>query len=97
MGDTTCYNVKQEGKELSPQLPPMTKEQLRAKIEAASKAMEEALAAFAEMPEGSIDVDDDLDILGNIAALEFISQDGFEDTALFGEIFDEVSSGPQVA
>ena len=74
----------------------MTKTELRQTIAAATAAMEAAQAAFAAMPVGSIDFNDDTDLLADIALFEYFQQHDAMETSLYSEIYDAVSAAPQV-
>ena len=94
--EIACYNVKHGRQGAPTTFPTMTKTELRQTIEAAATAMKAAQAAFAAMPVGSIDFDDDSDIIADIALFEYFQQHDAMETSLYGEIFDAVSAAPQV-
>ena len=94
--EIACYNVKHGRQRAPAPFQTMTKTELRQTIAAAAAAMREAQAAFAAMPVGSIDFNDDSDIIADIALFEYFQQHDAMETALFGEIFDAVSAAPQV-
>ena len=94
--EIACYNVKHGRQRAPATFPTMTKTELRQTIEAANAAMKAAQIAFAAMPAGSIDFYDDLDINANVALFQYALECDATQTDLFGEIFDAVSTAPQV-
>ena len=94
--EIACYNVKHGRQRAPATFPTMTKTELRQTIEAANAAMKAAQAAFAAMPVGSIDFNDDTDLLADVALFEYYQQHDAMATSLYMEIFDAVSAAPQV-
>ena len=60
---------------MSPSSHQMSKDQLRAQIAKAYKEMEIAIKAFDQLKDGSLDLEDDIDIAGELVGLKLV-QDG---------------------
>jgi len=75
----------------------MTKtELLRAKLEAAFEAMEEASEAFKAMPADSISVEDDLDILSMLTDIEMVRNGLIENSSTQDYVFETLCEKAQV-
>jgi len=75
----------------------MTKtELLRAKLEAAFEAMEEASEAFKAMPANSISVEDDLDILSMLTDIEMVRNGLIENSSTQDYVFETLCEKAQV-
>jgi len=55
----------------------MTKDQLREQIAKAYKEMEAAIAAFDQLEDSSLDLEDDIDIVGDLVGLKIVQDGGF--------------------
>jgi len=75
----------------------MTKtELLRAKLEAAFDAMEEAAEAFKAMPANSISLEDDIDILSMLTDIEMVRSGLIENNSTQDHVFETLCEKAQV-
>jgi len=73
----------------------MTSTELRAKLEANLADMAQILKDFDSMPKGSIDEEDDCDILGLLTDLECLNR-GNIDEQMHDVIYESFANSPQV-
>lgn len=66
------------------------KEALRQQIHEAYTRLGACLKAFETAPEGTFDIDDDIDIIGNLVDF-WIMENAERDGALFDEVLDQFS------
>ena len=74
----------------------MTSTELRAKLEANLADMAQILKDFKSMPEGSIDEEDDCDILGMLTDLECIQGGEGIDENMHDAIYESIANSDQV-
>ena len=73
----------------------MTSTELRAKLEANLADMAQILKDFKSMPEGSIDEEDDCDVLGLLTDLECLRSGGIDEN-MHDAIYESIANSDQV-
>ena len=82
---------------MSPLFRSMNKDQLRIQIAKAYKEMEITIEAFNQLKDGSLDLEDDIDIAGELVGLKLVQDGSFYSSQESIEIEEEILGSSKFA